>query len=66
MALGKNVEGTPGRMKGYFNKATFFGYNHFEGAMKSPLRDDWVTLNPTFRQNVRKELQLTNNYNVVF
>lgn len=63
---GKNVEGTSGRMKGYQNRKQFHGVNLIEGLMRSHFQPDYVTLNPTWKQNIRKELQLTNHYNVHF
>lgn len=63
---GKNVEGTSGRMKGYHNRKTFHTPNFPEGIMRTHFSPDMVTLNPTWRQNIRKQLQLTNNYNVQF
>lgn len=63
---GKNVEGTSGRMKGYHNRKTFHTPNFPEGMMRTHFFPELVTLNPTWRQNIRKELQLTNNYNVQF
>jgi hypothetical protein len=63
---GKNVEGTSGRMKGYHNQKMFHSPNMIEGPMRTHFFPELVTLNPTWRQNIRKELQLTNQYNVQF
>lgn len=63
---GKNVEGTSGRMKGYHNRKEFQRMNAVEGIMRTHFFPELVTLNPTWKQNIRKELQLTNNYNVQF
>ena len=63
---GKNVEGTSGRMKGYQNQKQFHTPNFPEGPMRTHFYPELVTLNPTWKQNIRKELQLTNNYNVNF
>ena len=63
---GKNVEGTSGRMKGYHNHKQLHRVNTIEGLLYTHFWPNMVTLNPTWRQNIRKELQLTNNYNVVF
>jgi len=63
---GKNVEGTSGRMKGYHNKHLLHNPNMIEGPMRTHFFPELVTLNPTWKQNIRKELQLTNHYNVVF
>jgi hypothetical protein len=63
---GKNVEGTSGRMKGYHSRKPFHQVNMIEGPMRSHFVPDLVTVNPTWKQNIRKELQLTNNHNVVF
>jgi hypothetical protein len=63
---GKNVEGTSGRMKGYHNKKPFHNPNMIEGPMRTHFFPELVTLNPTWRQNIRKQLQLTNHHNVAF
>lgn len=63
---GKNVEGTSGRMKGNHNRKNFHIPSFPEGIMRTHFRSDFVTLNPTWKQNLRKELQLTNNHNVQF
>lgn len=63
---GKNVEGSSGRMKGYHNKKLFLGLNHIDRSLKIQFSPDMVVLNPTWKQNLRKELQLTNIYNVAF
>ena len=63
---GKNVEGTSGRMKAYHDRKEFQRVNTVEGILRSHFEPNMVTLNPTWRQNIRKELQLTNNYNVAF
>lgn len=63
---GKNVEGTSGRMKGYHNQKPFHNPNMIEGPMRTHFFPELVTLNPTWKQNIRKQLQLTNNYNVAF
>lgn len=63
---GKNVEGTSGRMKGYHNRKPFHVPNFPEGPMRTHFFPELVTLNPTWKQNIRKQLQLTNNYNVQF
>lgn len=63
---GKNVEGTSGRMKGYHNRKNFHVPNFPEGIMRTHFTPDLVTLNPTWKQNIRKELSLTNNHNVQF
>lgn len=53
-SLGKNVEGTAGRMQGYHNKAKIRSFNVFDTFLKAPLTPDLVVLNPTWRQNLRK------------
>eukprot|EP00178_Gracilaria_changii_P011145 TRINITY_DN3197_c0_g1_i1.p1 TRINITY_DN3197_c0_g1~~TRINITY_DN3197_c0_g1_i1.p1 ORF type:complete len:159 (+),score=4.54 TRINITY_DN3197_c0_g1_i1:101-577(+) len=54
LAYGKNVEGTSGRMKGYHNRKTFHTPNFPEGQMRTHFYPSMVTLNPTWRQNIRK------------
>lgn len=66
MRYGKNVEGTSGRMKGYHNRKNFHVPSFPEGVMRTHFTPDMVTLNPTWKQNIRKQLHLTNNYNVQF
>jgi len=51
---GKNVEGTSGRMKGYHNQKMLHTPNMIEGPMRTHFFPDLVTLNPTWRQNIRK------------
>jgi hypothetical protein len=51
---GKNVEGTSGRMKGYHNKKMFHSPNMIEGPMRTHFFPELVTLNPTWKQNIRK------------
>lgn len=63
---GKNVEGTSGRMKGYHHRKPFHNPNMIEGPMRTHFYPELVTLNPTWRQNIRKQLQLTNYHNVAF
>ena len=53
-------------MKGYHNRKYFHSPNMIEGPMRTHFFPDLVTLNPTWKQNIRKQLQLTNNYNVLF
>ena len=54
MAYGKNVEGTSGRMKGYHDRKTFHTPNFPEAYMRTHFFPSMVTLNPTWRQNIRK------------
>ena len=63
---GKNVEGTQGRMKGYHHKKVVRAPNAFDYFMRAPLTSDQIEINPTWTQNIMKELQLTNAYNVEF
>jgi hypothetical protein len=51
---GKNVEGTSGKMKGYHSQKMFHSPNMIEGPMRTHFFPDLVTLNPTWRQNIRK------------
>ena len=51
---GKNVEGTSGRMKGYHNRKEFQRMNAVEGIMRTHFFPELVTLNPTWKQNIRK------------
>ena len=62
---GKNVEGTSGRMKGYHNRKQFHRVNTIEGLLYTHFWPSMVTLNPTWRQNIRKELHLLNNHSVL-
>jgi len=61
---GKNVEGSQGRMKGFHKRSPVITPNFWDAFFKSPLQANQIELNPTWRQNIRKELQLTNTYNV--
>lgn len=54
MNYGKNVEGTSGRMKGYHNRKMFHTPNFPEGIMRTHFYPSLVTLNPTWKQNIRK------------
>ena len=51
---GKNVEGTSGRMKGYHARKNFHTPNFPEGPMRTHFYPEMVTLNPTWKQNLRK------------
>ena len=66
LRYGKNIEGSVGRMKGFHNKAPIRSPHLFDSLFKTPLTADQIVLNPTWKQNLRKELQLTNANNVQF
>lgn len=63
---GKNVEGSQGRMKGFHKRTPMITPNFWDSFFRSPLQANQIEINPTWRQNIRKELQLTNSYNVNF
>jgi hypothetical protein len=63
---GKNVEGSQGRMKGFHKRTAVITPNFWDAFFRSPLNANQIEINPTWRQNIRKELQLTNAYNVQF
>ncbi len=63
---GKNVEGSQGRMKGYHTRKLLRSPNAFDYMMRAPLTANEIILNQTWTQNLRKEIQLTNHYNVEF
>eukprot|EP00919_Chromeraceae_sp_WS-2016_P009795 GHVR01023052.1.p1 GENE.GHVR01023052.1~~GHVR01023052.1.p1 ORF type:complete len:141 (+),score=2.05 GHVR01023052.1:208-630(+) len=66
LQYGKNVEGSQGRMKGYHKGKKLRSPNVFDFFFKSPITANQIILNQTWRQNLRKELQLTNYHNVEF
>lgn len=66
LKYGKNIEGSIGRMKGFHARAPVRSPNFFDAFFKAPLTADQIVLNPTWKQNLRKELQLTNANNVQF
>jgi hypothetical protein len=63
---GKNVEGSQGRMKAYHTQKNVRSPNAFDYMMRAPLTSNEVIINQTWTQNLRKEIQLTNHYNVEF
>jgi hypothetical protein len=66
LLYGKNVEGSQGRMKGYHKRTPVATPNFWDALFRSPLTANQIEINPTWRQNIRKELQLTNTHNVEF
>lgn len=66
LAQGKNIEGMSGRYTGYHNTKRLQGPNTMEVFFSSPITDDMIIINQTWKQNLRKELQLTNYHNVRF
>jgi hypothetical protein len=66
LRYGKNVEGSQGRMKGFHKRTTVAAPNFWDNFFKTPLMSSQIEINPTWRQNLRKELQLTNAHNVEF
>ena len=66
LQYGKNVEGSQGRMKGFHKRTAVVTPNFWDAFFKSPLMSNQIEINPTWRQNLRKELQLTNAHNVEF
>lgn len=61
---GKNVEGSQGRMKGFHKRTPIRTPNFWDSFFRTPLFANQIEINPTWRQNIRKELQLTNTHNV--
>lgn len=53
-------------MKGFHKRSPVITPNFWDAFFRSPLQANQIELNPTWRQNIRKELQLTNTYNVQF
>ena len=64
LMYGKNVEGSQGRMKGYHTRKLLRSPNAFDYMMRAPLTSNEIIINQTWTQNLRKEIQLTNHYNV--
>lgn len=55
-----------GRYVGYHNTNPLRGPSMLDGLFRNPLTPDQVIVNPTWRQNIRKEIQLTNSNGVSF
>ena len=66
LGYGKNVEGMSGRYGGFHDKKMLRGPTNFDMLFRVPIENDQIVINPTWKQNLRKELQLTNSYNVQF
>lgn len=66
LAMGKNIEGMSGRYIGYHDTKPLTGPIFIDMLFKTPFTDDMVVLNQTWKQNIRKELQLTNHHRVEF
>ena len=63
---GKNVEAMSGRYIGYHNTKPLRGPSLLDNLFRTPIQLDQVIVNPTWRQNIRKELHLTNLNGVAF
>ena len=66
LGYGKNVEGMSGRYGGYHDKKMLRSPTPFDMLFRIPITPDQIVINQTWKQNLRKELQLTNSYNVQF
>ena len=66
MGYGKNIEGMSGRYTGFHDRKPLRSPQPFDLMFKVPISDDQLTINPTWRQNLRKELHMTNFHNVQF
>ena len=55
-----------GRYRGYHHNKRLTGPHTMEWFFSAPVTDDMVIINQTWKQNLRKELQLTNYHNVRF
>lgn len=64
--MGKNIEGMSGRYQGYHNTHPLRSVSVLDGIVRIPIRPHQIVLNQTWKQNIRKELQLTNSHGVVF
>lgn len=66
LAMGQNVSGMSGRYIGYHNTNFLRGPIAWDLFFRVPITDDMVIINPTWRQNIRKHLQMSNYHNVDF
>jgi hypothetical protein len=66
LASGKNIEGMSGRYTGYHDTKPLRGPSWFDLGLRVPLTPDQLIINQTWKQNIRKELQLTNANRVEF
>ena len=66
MAQGQNVSAMSGREIGYHDTKPLRGPASWGLFFRAPITDDMVIINQTWKQNLRKELQLTNYHNVLF
>ena len=66
LSYGKNIEGRSGRYTGFHSTNMLRSPTFFDMLFRVPITPDKVIINQTWKQNLRKELQLTNSYNVQF
>jgi hypothetical protein len=66
LASGKNIEGMSGRYIGYHNTKPLRGPSLVDAAFRVPISPREIVLNQTWKQNIRKELHLTNANGVSF
>lgn len=66
LSAGKNIEGMSGRYTGYHNSNMVRSPTLFDTAFRVPISPDMIIINQTWKQNIRKQLQLTNTHNVAF
>ncbi len=64
LGYGKNIEGMSGRYGGFHSKKMLRSPTCFDLLFRVPISSDQIIINQTWKQNIRKELQLTNSYNV--
>lgn len=64
LGYGKNIEGMSGRYTGFHDQKMLRSPTYFDVLFRVPISPDQIVINPTWKQNIRKELQLTNSYNV--
>lgn len=55
-----------GRYIGYHDQKPLRSPDIFQSLMRVTFDESMVEVNPTWRQNIRKQLQLTNAHGVVF
>ena len=66
LGYGKNIEGMTGRYSGFHDTNALRSPQPFDMMFKVPITPDQIVINPTWKQNLRKELHLTNFHNVQF
>lgn len=66
MSYGKNIEGMSGRYTGFHNTYHLTGPILLDMMFRTPISHNQIIISPSWKGNLRKELQLTNAEGVEF